>query len=177
MCEWCMGPAGALPEAAFVERPAQRLVGRYWEGTHEAAAAGATVALLSSVRAEIAAAGGWGGPIVSISWATGAGRFRTFVGVEAESETGTVAGDAREAPGLETLELAPMRFVSDWHDETDGEVIDHYQSMLEWMRLSGAHWDKSRLHHREEYPRHADFSAPPVLRLMLPVASEQGGTG
>jgi len=161
MCEWCTGPAGALPDVAFVERPAQRLVGRWWEGTHEAAAAGETLALLAAVQAEIAAAGGWGGPIVSISWATGTGRFRTFVGAEA----GTLAGDARE-----TLDLPAMRFVSDWHGESDGEVIDHYQSMLEWMRVSGARWDKSRLHHREEYPLHADLAAAPVLRLMLPVA-------
>lgn len=160
MCEWCMGPAGALPDVAFVERPAQRLVGRYWEGTHEAAAAGATVALLTAVQAEITGSGGWGGPIVGISWAIGAGRFRSFVG----AETGTAVGDGHEA-----LELPAMRFVSDWHGETDGEVIDHYQAMLEWMRVSGARWDKSRLHHREEYPLHADFSAPPVLRLMLPV--------
>ncbi len=164
MCEWCTGPAGALPDVAFVDRPAQRLLGRYWEGTHEAAAAGAAVALLEAVQAEIAASGRWGGPIVGISWATAPGRFRSFVGAEAEE--GAAAGDGHEA-----LELPAMRFVSDWHGETDGEVIDHYQAMLEWMRISGARWDKSRLHHREEYPLHADFSAPPVLRLMLPVAA------
>ena len=163
MCEWCRGPAGALRDVAYVERPAQRLAGRFWEGTHAEAAAGALVGLLKQVQAETEAGGAWGGPIVGISWATEPGRFRSFVGVEAEA--GAAAGDGRE-----TLELPAMRFVSDWHAEGDGEVIDHYQSMLEWMRISGARWDKSRLHHREEYPLHADFDAAPVLRLMLPVA-------
>ena len=93
MCEWCTGPVGALPDVAFVDRPAQRLLGRYWEGTHEAAAAGAAVALLTAVQAEIAASGRWGGPIVGISWATGRGRVRAVGRGGAGAGAGGGGGD------------------------------------------------------------------------------------
>lgn len=146
---------------SVVERSAQRLVGRVWEGTYSEAAGGALLPVLAQVQAQCteegkqAGAALWAGPIVGISWNDRPDGFRYFVGLE--------GGGASE-----TLELPAMRFATAWHDA--GDVTDHYQLMLAWMEREGLRWDKSRMHHREEYPLHADFSAPPVLRLMVPVA-------
>ncbi|CAG1003815.1 MAG: GyrI-like domain-containing protein [Rhizobiaceae bacterium] len=162
MCRWCE-PGGRATGAGLLERPAQRLVGRSWQGTHGEAEAGAILSLLKSVQAEAGGGDTFAGPIVALSWSDRADGFRTFVGVEADG-----AGNSLERDG-ERIDLPAMRFATDWHDASGGDVLEHYAALIEWVRATGHRWDKARLHHREEYPRHADFSAPPALRLMLPV--------
>lgn len=167
MCLWCSGPDGriGMTGAGLVERPAQRLVGRTWEGPHGEAASAAILDLLAAVQADAGAGDMFAGPIVALSWSDRPDGFRTFVGVEAGE-----AGPALEVDG-ERIELPAIRFAADWHDAASGDVLDHYHALIEWVRATGNRWDKTALHHREEYPRHTDFSAPPVLRLMLPVVA------
>lgn len=163
MCRWCGEPGGRATGAGLVERPAQSLVGRSWQGTHGEAASGAVISLLKAVQAEAGGDVVFAGPIVAVSWSDRADGFRTFVGVESDGAGARLAADG------ERVNLPPMRFAADWHDAGDGDVLDHYAALIEWLRATGNRWDKTVLHHREEYPRHADFSAPPALRLMLPV--------
>lgn len=166
MCRWCGVPDSTADGFSVVTRPGQSLVGRIWEGTYSEAAAGALVGLLKDVQAfaatEVAAL--WAGPIVGISWNQRADGFRHFVGVERDGSAGRDG-----AAGMIPLDVPPMRFSTAWHDAGDGEVLDHYEAMLAWMEREGLSWDKRTMHHREEYPLHADFSAAPVLRLMVPV--------
>lgn len=160
MCQWCGAPAGLLEGFSVIERPAQHLAGRVWEGKYSEAAAGAIHGLLDETKALAAGqANLWAGPIVGISWNDRPDGFRYFVGLEAD------VADRGQSP----LALPKMQFATAWHDAGDGEVLDHYQLMLDWIEREGMRWDKSLMHHREEYPLHADFSAPPVLRLMVPV--------
>lgn len=160
MCEWCGAPVGLLDGFSVVERPAQTLVGSVWDGTYSQAAAGAIHRVLKEVKGFAEALPGlWSGPIVGVSWNDRPDGFRYFVGVESG------VADAEKLP----LTVPAMRFATAWHDAGDGDVTEHYQLMLAWMEREGLSWDKSRMHHREEYPLHADFSAPPVLRLMVPV--------
>jgi len=158
MCEWCGTPATLLEGFGVVERSAQRLVGRIWEGSYSQAAAGAVRDVLFDVQMLAAEVSGlWAGPIVGISWNERPDGFRYLVGVEGLAHR----------PGLDILDLPAMRFATAWHET--GEVLDRYQAMLEWLPRQGLRWDKARMHHREEYPLHADFGAAPVLRLMVPV--------
>jgi hypothetical protein len=176
MCEWCGPASGERAGFGIVDRPAQTFAGRFWEGTHAQAAAGATRDLLCGMQALArqalapqASGGGlfWAGPLVGVSWNRDVERFRYFVGFEHDG--GDPGADPDAGPGLQRLSLPAMRFVADWHGEADGDVIDHYQRMLHSMETGSEKWDKSLMHHREEYPLHADFDGPPVLRLMLPV--------
>lgn len=163
MCEWCRLPADGSAGYALAERPAQSLVGTFWEGTHAQAEAGATREILRRMQAfagDLAGDDPWAGPIVGISWNDRPDGFRYFAGIESDQEA---------VGGLRRIEVPVARYVTDWHAEADGEVLDHYLSMLRWMETQGERWDKTHMHHREEYPLHADFSGPPVLRLMLPV--------
>lgn len=171
MCRWCAEPGGRATGAGLVERPAQSLVGRSWRGPHGEAAAGAVRTLLEGVQAEAGGSDIFSGPLVSLSWSDGVEGFRTFVGVDAGEAGPTLAltGERVDLPG--------MRLAADWHDAGDGDVLDHYEALIEWVRATGNRWDKAVLHHREEYPRHADFSAPPALRLMLPVVAGGATTG
>ena len=160
MCDWCGAPAALLDGFSVVERPAHWLFGRLWEGTHSQAADGAIRPLLDEAKTvALSLSGLWVGPIAGISWNERADGFRYLVGVEGAPET----------RGLQRVDLPHMRFATAWHDAGDGDVVDHYQHMLDWMEREGLRWDKTHMHHREEYPVHADFAAPPVLRLMVPV--------
>ncbi|HHZ10988.1 MAG TPA: hypothetical protein GX405_19650 [Rhizobiales bacterium] len=167
MCRWCGEPAGRATGAGLVGRPAQGLVGRSWQGTHGEAATAAVMALLQAVQAEAGGADVFAGPIIALSWSDRPDGFRTFVGVDLGD-----AGTGLAADG-ERVDLPPMLFAADWHEAGDGDVLDHYQALIEWVRATGNSWDRTILHHREEYPRHADFSAPTALRLMLPVTAPQ----
>ncbi|MBX3577049.1 MAG: GyrI-like domain-containing protein [Rhizobiaceae bacterium] len=164
MCEWCGAPHGLREGFSVVERPAQALVGRIWDGTYSQAAAGAIVAVLKEVQAFAGARGSalWAGPIVGVSWNERPDGFRTFVGVERDDAKASGAG-------MVPLDVPALRFATAWHDAGDGDVLDHYEAMLAWMEREGLAWDRRAMHHREEYPLHADFSAAPVLRLMVPV--------
>lgn len=166
MCRWCGEPGGRTTGAGLLGRPAQSFVGRMWEGTHGEAAAGAILALLKAVQAEADAGGDvFAGPIVALSWSDRPDGFRTFVGVGLDD-----AGPVLERGG-KRLDLPAMRFAADWHDASAGDVLEHYAALIDWVRATGKRWDRTRLHHREEYPIHADLSGPTALRLMLPVVA------
>jgi hypothetical protein len=170
MCEWCGAPPGLLEGFSVVERPAQRLVGRVWEGTYSEAAAGALLPLFAEAKAAASGGGLWAGPIIGISWNDRPDGFRYFVGLEVDG-TGAEAGGGAGASAdvRERLDIPSMRFANAWHDAGDGEVVDHYQAMLGWIEREGLTWDKSAMHHREEHPLHGDLAAAPALRLMVPV--------
>ncbi|APH71994.1 GyrI-like domain-containing protein [Aquibium oceanicum] len=165
MCLMCETAAPAFGEFGMTERPSEELRGVFWEGSHEEAAAGAVRAMLKRVQAHCGAgkASLWDGPIVGVSWSTGPGRFRTFVGIESAT-----VGTATDA-GLETLTLPGHRYATAWHGAEDGDVVERYGRMIEWIRMAGHARSPDGPHHREEYPRESDFDATPVLRLMLPV--------
>jgi hypothetical protein len=166
MCQWCAPPVLAADEFGLTERPAQRLVGLSWEGTHAQAREGATRKLLAEVQDFALGLGdAWIGPIIALSWNDRPLGGRFFAGVETTNRAG----------GMTSMDCAAMRFVTGWHDDKHGEVPDHYERMLWWMGANGHRWEKQRLHHREEYPLHADFSGDSVLRLMLPVAVSSVG--
>ena len=161
MCDRC-GVFGSH-DIALSERPAHRLAGRFWEGSHAEAAAGAIHPLIEEMKqASAVRPGPWKSPIVGISWNDRPDGFRYFVGIAIEDD---------EAPqaGLEMLDLPEMTFASSWHGAEDGGVAGHYGRMFEWIADEGLKWDVSRFHHREEYPSDYDVSGPPVLRLLVPV--------
>ena len=166
MCQWCAPPLLAADEFGLTERPAQRLAGLSWEGTHAQAREGATRKLLTAVQDFALSLGdAWIGPIIALSWNDRPEGGRFFAGVETTNRAGSMMH----------IDCAAMRFVTGWHDGQHGEVPDHYERMLWWMSANGHRWDKQQLHHREEYPLHADLSGEPVLRLMLPVATGSVG--
>ncbi|MGE0499742.1 MAG: GyrI-like domain-containing protein [Rhizobiaceae bacterium] len=159
MCQWC-GPQGAALDVTMVERPAERLVGFVWEGPYSDAVSGATLEVLRRAQRLAAKASElWLGPLVALSSIDGPDRFRFFAGLDG-------LADKQDA---EVRDSAPARYATVWHDE--GDVLDRYERLLDWTRAAGQRWDKSAIHHREEYPLHVDLSAPPVMRLMLPLAS------
>jgi hypothetical protein len=159
MCQWCGARRFTADEVSVVERPAERLVGFAWEGAYSDAMSGATLDLLKRAQSVAAKAGDlWLGPLVALSSIDGPDRFRFFAGLD-----GLAAG-----ADADSRDIAASRYATTWHD--GGDVLDRYQRMLEWMRAAGHRWDKGVIHHREEYPLHADLSAPPAMRLMLPVA-------
>lgn len=166
MCLLCAEPGFGAQGVSITFRPPHRLIGLDWDGSHAEAAAGAThdvireVQTFSNGRESL-----WKGPLVGISRNHRPDGFSYFVGISAE--------EGEDAPaGFRALELPGMRFAVAWHGASDGEVVDHYLGMIEWIRQNGERWDKSHLHHREEYPAEIDLTQPPTLRLMLPVAPE-----
>ncbi len=164
MCLLC-GPApSTFGEFGIAERPAEEFSGIFWEGAHEDAAAGAVRAVLKTVQARAggATASLWDGPIVAVSWSVAPGWFRTFVGIEA-------GRDDPAKDGWEKLTLPAQKYVSAWHGAQDGDVVERYGRMIEWVRMVGHARAADGPHHREEYPRDGDFDGPPVVRLMLPV--------
>jgi predicted transcriptional regulator YdeE len=162
MCDRCGFPGGHA--IALTERPAHRLAGRIWEGTHVQAAAGAIHPLIEEMKQASARRPGlWKSPIVGISWNDRPDGFRYFVGI-------AIDDDEPPGEGLDALDLPEMTFASSWHGATDGEVAAHYGRMIEWIGDEGMKWDTTRLHHREEYPLDYDVSGPPMLRLLMPVA-------
>jgi hypothetical protein len=165
VCQWCAPPTLAADEFGLTERPAQRLVGISWEGSYAEARQGATRRLLAEVQDfALGLNDPWVGPLVALSWNDRPEGGRFFAGVE------TAAG----GKGMSGVECTAMRFVTGWHAPKHGDVPDHYERMLWWMGANGHRWDKQLLHHREEYPLHADLAAEPELRLLLPVAAERG---
>lgn len=166
MCQWCGTILRDGPGFALVERGAERLSGRFWEGTPGEAAAGAARDLIAAVGEVSRAAGS--GAVISLSWMEGPELLRCFAGVSA---TGPVAALS------ERLDFPPMRFVLGLHEGDGGgdDVIEHYRHMLDWMEAEGLRRDRTRYHHREEYVSVTPSGrAGGPLRLMLPVA---GGPG
>lgn len=147
---------------ALTERPAQRLAGRYWQGTHAQAAAGAIHPLLVEAAGWAGASQGlWRSPIVGLSWAdAGQQGFRYFVGV--------ADGDGLPAE-LERLDLPEMEFLSSWHGPQDGDVAAHYGRMFQSLGDAGLEWSRATFDQREEYPPDFHPAAPLSLRLLVPV--------
>lgn len=161
MCDRCgvIGSHGI----ALSERPPHRLAGRYWEGSHTEAAAGAIRPMLAEMKANSARAPGfWSSPVVGITWNDRPGGFRYFVGIAIDE-------DETPGDGLDTLDLPEMTFASSWHGAEDGNVVEHYLRMIEWISDMGLQRDSSRFHQREEYPPDVDLDGLPVLRLMMPL--------
>lgn len=167
MCMMCGNPAHRYTLAT---RPEHRLVGRIWEGTFEAAAAGALHPLIEAMK-ELSARHErfWRSPIVGLSWNDRTDGFRYFCGF---------ALDAPELPeGCVALDVPERDYADIWHGPGDGDVIENYRAMMEWMADSGLRHDTSTFHQREEYAPDVDLSAPPSLRLMLPVVQPEGRSG
>ncbi len=164
MCDRCGLGAGAHL-VALSERPAHRLVGWAWEGTHEEARGGAIRPLLLRARdLSERTQGLWRSPIVGLTWNgrpgnDGPGGFRYFAGI---------AGDAPPPDGV-ALDLPEMTFASSWHGPEDGSVVEHYMRMIEWIGDEGLSRDGARFDQREEYPNDHDPDGPLSLRLLLPV--------
>ena len=148
---------------SLTERPAHRLCGIVWEGSHAEAEAGAVHATIDRVKAwSDSRRALWKSPIVALSWNDRPAGLRTFVGIACEpGET--------SPEGFGTVEMPAMRFAGSWHGAGDGDVVSHYGRILSWLRDRGIAWDRERLHQREEYPVDVDLSKPPALRLLLPV--------
>jgi len=162
MCDRCGIPGSHA--FALTERPAHRLAGHMWEGTHAEAAAGAIHPLILEMKAASQRRPGmWRSPIVGLSWNDRPGGFRYFVGIAIDE-------GEQPADGLVALDLPEMNFASAWHGAGDGDVAGHYGRMMEWIGDEGLKWDLSRFYHREEYPLDYDPAGPPVLRLLMPVA-------
>ncbi len=163
MCQLC--ETGGMGDAGFgiVSRSAEVLVGLSWEGSFAEARSGSIRTLLSQVQARLGEVSDlWASPIVGISWNDRPDGFRYFVGVPV-SEAGALSHfDAR-------IELPATICAAAWHAADDGDVIAHYGRMIEWISASGHMRNTAAYHHREEYPRDADFDAAPELRLMIPV--------
>lgn len=160
MCLMC---AGLTERVTLAERPAGKLSGLYWQGSHEDAAAGALHELLGRVKAFSDRRDTlWKSPLVAISWNDRPDHLRHFVGVELED------GEVPEA-GFDNCDLPGLSYATAWHGADDGPVPDHYGRMIEWLHMRGLSWDVSRHHHREEYPPHVDLHQSTQLRLCLPV--------
>lgn len=161
MCQLC--EADRLDHFGFsvIDRPAEALVGLEWEGSHGQAAMGSIRATLKSLQVTLGKGDLWSGPIVGLSFNEGSERFRYFVGI--------AASEAKNASGLVRLDLPARRHVASWHGQADGDVVAHYGRMIGWLTSQGLARSLEAPHHREEYPRDADFDGPPVLRLLLPV--------
>jgi hypothetical protein len=164
MCDRCGFGAGAHA-ISLAERPAHRLVGWFWEGSHAQARDGAIKPVIRRAR-ELSerSSGLWRSPIVGLTWNAGVGNdrpgfFRYFVGI---------AGDDAPAGGT-ALDLPEMIFASSWHGADDGGVVEHYMRMIEWIGDEGHARDTVHFAQREEYPNDYDPDGPLSLRLLLPV--------
>lgn len=163
MCQLCGG--GARSHAVSITvRPRQVLGGISWNGSFEEAAAGAIDRAIAAVRDfGLERTSAWQSPVVGLSRSHGIGAIDYFSGV--------LVDDGEILPkGFERLELAETIFACSWHGPLDGDVVEHYSRMIEWLRDSGYRRETVPFHQREEYPPHVDLALPPELRLMLPIA-------
>jgi predicted transcriptional regulator YdeE len=160
MCMMCGNPGAHLYSVA--SRPAHRLVGKFWEGTFAEAATGALHPLIEEMK-EVSALHErfWRSPIVGLTWIDRPDGFRYFVGFALEGS------DLPE--GCSAVEVPEMEYADIWHGPGDGSVVENYRAMMEWMAGMGLRHETSVFHQREEYSPDVDLSAPPSLRLMLPV--------
>jgi len=164
MCALC-DEVGELGDGiGLTDRPAHRLAGLVWEGSHAEAAAGALHPLIARARAfaDDRAEGLWRSPVIGLSLDERADGFRYFVGIS--------VGKTETPGGMEIVDLPEMVFASIWHLPADGDVNAHYLRMADRIRDAGLAWDRSRLCRREEYPPDFEPGQPPSLRLMLPLA-------
>lgn len=170
MCDRC-GGFGATHAVSLSERPAHRLVGWFWEGSHARMREGALKPLLLRAREfSTRSSGLWRSPIVALSWSGPAGKYgpgglRCFAGIAGE-----------DAPqGGAAIDLPEMTFASSWHGPEDGSVVEHYARMIEWIGEQGLARDAAHFGQREEYPNDHDPDGPLSLRLLLPVGTLAAG--
>ncbi|SMH47835.1 GyrI-like domain-containing protein [Mesorhizobium australicum] len=163
MCVWCEGAATGLDGFAIETRGQARLAGRWWQGTHADAVAGGLREVLAALRERILEEPAFApGPVVVVTLAGQGDDVRCFAGARLE--------DGASLPdGLEEFLVPACDYASALHRATEGEVIDRYAAMLDWMRAERLSRDCSQIQHREEYPLHADFARPEAVRLMVPI--------
>jgi predicted transcriptional regulator YdeE len=167
MCLLCGDATIRSHSISIAERPAQLLAGKSWSGSYGAAADGATLAVLEAVQQFSAQrASAWKSPIVALSRSEREGFFDYFAGIAVEE------GEALPADFV-FYDLPEMTVASSWHGQSDGDVVTHYDAILDWLRGSGYARDRSLYDHREEYPHDGNLrDDKPSLRLMLPVVLE-----
>ncbi len=171
MCDRCGLPASGSHAITLSERPAHRLVGSYWEGSHDEVRAGALKVLLARAKTlSERTAGIWRSPLVVLTWNVRACSVRYFVGIAAD------VGEL-DSTGFDTIELPEMNFVSSWHGPDDGGVVEHYLHMIEWIEGQGLVRDTGQFAQREEYPNDLDLDRAPTLRLLLPVSGVAAAGG
>lgn len=168
MCDRCGFGAGAH-RISLSERPAHRLVGWLWEGSHSQVREGALKPLLRQALALSETTSGlWRSPVVGLTWNlpssppsgdTRPAGMRYFCGI---------AGEEPPRDGA-AVDLPEMTLASSWHGPDDGGVVEHYMRMIEWIGDEALERDNSHFAQREEYPNDHDPDGPLALRLMLPV--------
>ena len=130
MCALC-GDGRRVHATSITERPRQLLGGIFWSGSFgEASSGGAIDSAIAAVSGfAVARKAMWKSPIVGLSRNDRTDGFDYFAGVAVE------AGEALPE-GFATLELAEGVFASSWHGPEDGDVVEHYARMIEWLRGS-----------------------------------------
>lgn len=103
----------------------------------------------------------WKSPIVGLSNRAG-DRLEYFAGIACDHDEALPSGFVH-------LDAPEMAVASSWHGPEDGEVVEHYDRMSEWLRGSGYRRVDRPFDRREEYPHDVDFNSPPALRLLLPI--------
>lgn len=163
MCRWCDGGAASLDGFGVELRPAARLGGSTWSGSHADAVAGGLADALARLRGRVVEDAAFApGPVVVVTLEGQGDRVTCFVGAR--------LADVAPAPaGLEELAVPAADYAVVNHHRSDGEAIDRYAAMLDWIRAEGLVRDRSAWQHREEYPLHANFARPESVRLMVPV--------
>jgi predicted transcriptional regulator YdeE len=163
MCRWCEGVAVGLEGFAIERREDARLAGIVWQGSHAEAVAGGLAGALARLRERILEEQAFApGPLVAVTLAGQGDEVRCFAG-------GRLAEGAAAPAGLEEFAVAASDYAVANHHRADGEVLDRYAAMLDWIRAERLSRDRSHWQHREEYPLHADFARPEAVRLMVPV--------
>lgn len=166
MCRWCEGPAFGLDGFGIERREDARLAGLRWTGSHADAVAGGLAEALTRLRERILEEQAFApGPVVVLTLPGEGDEVRCFAGAK-------LARDAAAPAGLEEFAVEGADYAVASHHRSDGEVLDRYAAMLDWIRAERLSRDRSRWQHREEYPLHADFSRPEKVRLMVPVKLE-----
>lgn len=163
MCRWCEGPAFGLDGFGIERRGDARLAGLPWTGSHAEAVAGGLAATLMRLRERIVEEQAFApGPVVVVTLAGQGDEVRCFAGAR-------LAEGVAPPSGMEEFPVAAADYAVANHHRADGEVLDCYAAMLDWIRTERLARDRSHLQHREEYPLHADFARPETVRLMVPV--------
>jgi len=165
MCELCAD--GARSHAVSISyRPGQRLGGLRWSGGFADAASGALREVIGAVRDFSATRDAlWKSPIVALSKSV-EDRLDYFAGISCENHETLPAG-------FTSLDVPEMAVASSWHGPEDGEVVEHYGRMDEWLRGSGYRRLYTPFDQREEYPHDVDLDGPPALRLLLPIERDR----
>ncbi|WP_026618808.1 effector-binding domain-containing protein [Ensifer sp. WSM1721] len=146
----------------IVERPAQRVTGRLWEGTFVEAADGAIHRLVAEAQEHRRRSHPHDhSALIGLSWNVRSEGFSYLVGYVGEDRATFAEPDHMDLPA--------MRFVTTMHHPEGGDVFVQYRKMFDWVAAEGHIVDTSYLHYREEYE--AGFVSPSAssLRLMIPI--------